>query len=160
ETELVVRCMQNVRAVPINWLWPGRIARGKVTFIAGHPGLGKSQASLSVAAIASSGGLEAVDRAPCERGAAVMLLAADEAVHTIRPRLEAAGADLSRIHVIDAVHDGFNGSGAERQRAFNLGADLHRLAMLLEKLGDVALIIIDPASAYLGKVDSHKDTEV
>ena len=39
--------MSDVVAQPIKWLWPGRIARGKVTVIAGHPGLGKSQVTAS-----------------------------------------------------------------------------------------------------------------
>src|SRR4051794_28634333 len=35
---------------PIEWVWPGRIARGKLTLIAGEPGLGKSQVTCEVAA--------------------------------------------------------------------------------------------------------------
>jgi energy-coupling factor transporter ATP-binding protein EcfA2 len=39
---------------PVHWLWPRRIACGKVTIIAGHPGLGESQISASLAAIVST----------------------------------------------------------------------------------------------------------
>jgi energy-coupling factor transporter ATP-binding protein EcfA2 len=152
--------MADIQAKPIRWLWPGRIARGKVTLIAGHPGLGKSQASLSLAAIVSVGGLWPVDRTRCEQGSVIILSAEDDAADTIRPRLEASGADLSRIHIIDAVSDGFNASGTEIHRAFNLSSDLTRLAYLFERIGDVALMIVDPASAYLGKVDSHSNAEV
>jgi hypothetical protein len=152
--------MKDVQPVPINWLWPGRIARGRVTLIAGHPGLGKSQVTLSVSAIASTGGQWPVDSTRCERGSVIILSAEDDAADTIRPRLEAAGADLSRIHVVDAVHDGFNRAGEPLHRAFNLSADVRRLEELLERLCDVVLIIIDPASAYLGKVDSHSNAEV
>ena len=34
----------------IQWLWPGLIALGRLSIISGNPGLGKSQASLSIAA--------------------------------------------------------------------------------------------------------------
>ena len=36
---LVTRRISEIEAQPIRWLWPGRIARGKVTMLAGHPGL-------------------------------------------------------------------------------------------------------------------------
>ena len=42
--------VSDVALEPINWLWPGRIAKGKISLIAGHPGLGKSQVTISIAA--------------------------------------------------------------------------------------------------------------
>ena len=42
--------VSDVTLEPINWLWPGRIAKGKISLIAGHPGLGKSQVTISIAA--------------------------------------------------------------------------------------------------------------
>jgi hypothetical protein len=113
-----------------------------------------------MAAIVSPGGQGPVDRTRCERGSVIILSAEDDVADTIRPRLEAAGADLSRIRTIDAVPDGFNAAGTQLHRAFNLSADLDRLAGLLASLSDVALIIIDPVSAYLGKIESHSNAEV
>jgi hypothetical protein len=43
---------------------------------------------------------------------------------------------------------------------FNLGADLVLLEREIERLGNVELVIIDPISSYMLKVDSHKNTEV
>jgi hypothetical protein len=34
----VCRKVSEVEKKPISWLWPGRIARGKVSMIAGDPG--------------------------------------------------------------------------------------------------------------------------
>ena len=53
---LSYRQMSQVVARPISWLWPGWIAHGKVTMIAGNPGLGKSQSVLGLAATVSCGG--------------------------------------------------------------------------------------------------------
>jgi len=92
--EAVYRRLFDIQPKPILWLWRGRIARGKVFMLAGHPGLGKSQAMISMAAIVTTGGTWPVDRTPCERGAVIILSAEDDAEDTIRPRLEAAGADL------------------------------------------------------------------
>ncbi len=157
---IVYRRASDIHAKPIRWLWRGRIARGKVSMLAGNPGLGKSQVTSSMAAIASTGGLWPVDRTRCERGAVVILSAEDDAEDTIRPRLEAAGADLSRVFIIDAVVEGYMANGGEMRRAFNLKTDLVRLGAMLEEIGDVALVIIDPITAYLGDTDSHKNAEI
>src|SRR5262245_33549755 len=47
---LVTRRLSDISAKPVSWLWPGRIARGKVSIVAGNPGLGKSQVTASIAA--------------------------------------------------------------------------------------------------------------
>ena len=157
---IIYRKISEIEAKPIRWLWPGRIARGKVSMIAGHPGLGKSQITASLAAIVTKGGRWPVDRTSCERGNVLFLSAEDDPADTIRPRLEAAGADLERINILQAVRDGFNAEGDEKQRAFNLKEDIRRLEAVLLEIGDVALVIIDPVSAYLGGADSHNMAEV
>lgn len=93
-------------------------------------------------------------------GNVVVLSAEDDPADTIRPRLEAAGADLSRVFVLDAVVEGYRADGGEIRRAFNLKADLARLGAMLEEIGGAALIVIDPITAYLGETDSHKNAEI
>lgn len=154
------RCLADVEAKPINWLWPGKIARGKVTMLAGNPGLGKSQVTASMAAIVTTGGQWPADRARSVQGSVVFLSAEDDAADTIKPRLIAAGADLKRVFILDAVVDGSNAQGVPTSRQFNLRTDLDRLSALLDQLGHVALIVIDPITAYLGDTDSHKNAEV
>jgi AAA domain-containing protein len=46
------------------------------------------------------------------------------------------------------------------ERPFNLTADIERLSWLAREIGDVALIVIDPITAYLGNIDSHRNAEV
>lgn len=150
------RRMSDVQAKPIRWLWPGRIARGKVSMLAGHPGLGKSQLTASLAAIVTTGGTWPVDKTPCERGSVIFFSAEDDAEDTIRPRLEAAGADLERVFILDAVLD----ETGTRPRAFNLTTDLPRLGEMFSHIGDIALVVIDPITAYLGGTDSHKNADI
>jgi AAA domain len=156
---LDIRRVSDIAARPVNWLWQGRIARGKVTMLAGHPGLGKSQAALGIAAIVTTRGRWPVDRVPAELGSVIIMSAEDDPEDTIRPRLEAAGADLTRCHVIGAVLDK-DQSGRERKRGFSIGEDLPRLAAALREIEDVSLVIIDPITAYLGDTDSHRNAEV
>lgn len=157
---ITYRRASDIKAKPINWLWPGRIARGKVTMVAGNPGLGKSQvAGANITAIVTTGGVWP-DGSRCERGNVAILSAEDDPEDTGRPRLEAAGADLSRVFILDAVVDGYRADGSEVQRGFNLKTDLFRLGNMLEEIGGAALIVIDPITAYLGETDSHKNAEI
>jgi len=156
----IFRRASDIQAKPIHWLWKGRFARGKVSMIAGNPGLGKSQVTASIAAKVSTGGVWPVDGALCELGNVVILNAEDNPEDTLRPRLEAAGANLSRVFILDAVTDGTVTNGSENRRGFNLKVDLSRLGEMLEEIGGAALIIIDPITAYLGTTDSHKNAEI
>ena len=49
--------MSTVAARPVEWLWPGWIALGKLTVLDGDPGMGKSTLLLDLAARLSRDGL-------------------------------------------------------------------------------------------------------
>lgn len=149
------RQMSHVKSKPIKWLWKGKFARGKVSMLAGHPGLGKTQITSSMAAIVTTGGSWPVDNTICEKGNVILFSAEDDAEDTIRPRLEAAGADLDCVFILDAVLDDHG-----KPRPFNMIYDLQRLSEMLEHIGNVALIVIDPITAYLGGADSHKNADI
>jgi putative DNA primase/helicase len=157
-SRLIFRRVSDIEAKPIRWLWPGRIARGKVSMIAGNPGLGKSQVTASVTAIVSIGGTWPVDKTACEVGNTIILSAEDDPADTIRPRLEVAGANLSRVYILDAIIEGADGS--EVRRGFDLESDLSRLGAMLEKIGGATLVVIDPITCYLGTTDSHKNSDI
>jgi putative DNA primase/helicase len=154
ESSLVSSCASMVALEPVSWIWKGRIARGKHTCIAGEPGTGKSQLSMSIAAIVTMGGLWPCSEGRSPHGGVIILSAEDGAADTIVPRLHAAEADCGRVHIIQSVMEG------DQRRGFNLQRDLALLEAECERIGDVALIIIDPISSYLGKTDSHKNAEV
>jgi putative DNA primase/helicase len=154
----VSRRMSDVSPQPIQWLWPRRVARGKVTVFAGHPGQGKSQIIASMAATVTTGG-NWPDGSHCELGTVLMVSGEDDAADTIRPRLEAAGADLARVHILDGIEEAGE-RGELMRRAFNLKSDLAHLDELLLDLGDVRMVSIDPISAYLGDTDSYKNADV
>jgi hypothetical protein len=157
---LLIRCVADIEAKPVHWLWPHRIPRGKLSILAGSPGRGKSQITASMAAIITRGTQWPVDRQSASVGSVVFLTAEDDVADTLRPRLEAAGADLKRIHVVDGVIRGYDGNGTRTERMFSLEQDLQALGAKLTELEDVVMVVIDPISAYLGKVDSHKNAEV
>lgn len=151
--------MSEVEMRPIEWLWQGKIPIGKVSGISGDPGLGKSQLTASMAAIVSVGGQWPVTRDRAPLGNVILLNAEDDAEDTIGPRLEAAGADLSRVFVLNAIKVETQ-DGGEGERSFDLSRDIKNLQDCMAQVGDVRLVIIDPVSAYMGKVDSHNNAEV
>lgn len=155
----VTVCVGDVQPEPINWLWTGRIARGKVSMIAGDPGLGKSLVSLDMAARVTTGKPWPVDNSRCPLGSVVLLSAEDDIADTIRPRLDAAGADVRRVHVVQSVRER-DKDGRESTRSVSLKKDLDEVELVLSRLSDCALVIIDPISAYMEGIDSHVNTEV
>jgi len=81
-----LQCAGDVQPQPINWLWPNRIALGKLTMIAGDPGLGKSLLSIELAKHVTKGVRWPVDDTPCPIGDVILLSAEDDLADTIRPR--------------------------------------------------------------------------
>jgi putative DNA primase/helicase len=153
--QLVVRRADEIIARPIEWLWPGRIARGKLTLFGGDPGLGKSQVLLFIAATLSNRGLWPCGEGRAPLGHVIVLSAEDGEDDTIKPRLMAAGADCSKVHIVSAVREGVD------RKMFSLQRDLDLLEALISTLnGPVESVIIDPITAYLGPVDSHKMAEM
>ena len=153
---LISRKAANIAPEKVDWLWDGRIARGKHCCIAGEPGTGKSQLSIIITAAITTSGSWPCGEGWSPLGNVIILSAEDSAADTIVPRLMAAGADLDRVHIVSAVRN-YNGKG---QRTFNLQTDIELLERNITEIGDVALVIVDPVSSYLGKTDSHKNSEV
>src|SRR5436305_5388113 len=79
---------------PVSWLWPGRLALGKLAILDGDPGLGKSLSTLDLCARLSTG-RPFPDGSPGPGPANSLILnGEDGAEDTIVPRLQALGADL------------------------------------------------------------------
>jgi hypothetical protein len=108
--------MSEVQAEKVEWLWDGRIPLGKLTVLDGDPGLGKSVITMDLAARTTTGcsfpdgnvdhvgHLDHLDHVD-HLGGVVILSAEDGLADTIRPRLDAAGADTSKIVAISTVPD-------------------------------------------------------
>lgn len=153
----VSRAFCDIKPQPLRWLWPGRIPLGKLTLLAGDPGLGKSLITVDIASHISTG-TSFPDGAACEQGEVIILSAEDDPADTIRPRFDAAGADVSRVHLLEAVRR-FAADGKSVEASFNLEGDIPALEELIGRTG-ARLVIIDPISAYLGSADSNTNGEI
>lgn len=147
-------CLAEVESKPISWLWPGRIALGKLTLLVGDPGLGKSTSALDIAARVSRGASWPDISDTSVPGCVLIATAEDALEDTVRPRLEAVGAVLANIHAIKSTRT------RQGERAFSLEVDLPALEREIASLDGARLLVIDPVTAFLGATDSHKNSDV
>lgn len=142
-----------IEAKPLEWLWPDYIPLGAITLIDGNPDLGKSFFTIDLAArvsrgwrMAPEGGIDS----ECEPAGVVLASAEDDPARTIRPRLEAAGADLERVSPMTMINS----------RPLVLPDDLNHIESVVKAM-QAKLVVIDPLFAFLtGKVDSNKDQDI
>ena len=149
--------MNDVEMVPIKWLWKSRIALGKLSIIAGAPGLGKTQITAALCAHVTAQ-KPFPDGFQADLADVLIISAEDDPQDTIKPRLIAAGANLKRCHFLDGVL--VRGEEKNTYRLFDLEQDVKRLEATILEWPDLRLIIIDPVSAYQGKRDSHNNAEI
>ncbi|MGI8830542.1 MAG: AAA family ATPase [Candidatus Limnocylindria bacterium] len=150
----VLVTLSSVQRERVEWIWPGYLARGKLHMLDGDPGLGKSTAALDIAARLSRGAIMP-DGSPGTAPAGVVILTAEDGIaDTVRPRLEAAGADLERIVALTGIVDG------DGERMPGLPLDLAAIEAGIRQV-DAALVIVDPIMAYLpADVNAHRDQDV
>ena len=146
-----------VTPVPVSWLWQRRVAIGKLNLFAGHPGVSKSTLALDITARISTGAPWPDGGGNAPSGSVVILSAEDGIEDTIVPRLVSADANLKRVHVYRGTR---NDDG--RLTMFSLLRDVDVLDDVIRRLGDVAMVVIDPLSSYLGaaQIDSHSNVDV
>lgn len=136
----------------IDWLWPGWLARSKFHLLAGDGGTGKTTLAVAVAATISRGAMWP-DGTEAPQGNVLIWSGEDDPSDTLVPRLAAAGADLDKIFLVGDVRQG------STSRPFDPSEDLDMLTAEAQRIGSIALLIVDPVvSAIVG--DGHKNTEV
>lgn len=140
-----------IKPVPIKWLWPGWLVRGRLNILAGPPGGGKTTLAGAMAAIVSTGGLWP-DGSRARQGNVVIWTGEDDPEDTLVPRLIASGADLRRVHFVGSV------GNESASRSFDPAKDMAELSNAIERFGDVLLVIVDPIAMVATK-DSHRNAE-
>ena len=143
---LIGRLLSDVEPERVEWLWPRRIPKGKITVLDGDPDNGKSVLTTDLAARVTSG-LALPDGTQTEAAGAVLISAEDGAADTIRPRFDAAGVDPARALLLgDEDH-------------FAIPDDLPHLEDAVGEMG-AALVVIDPIMAFFAAdVNSNRDQD-
>lgn len=141
-----LKAIAEITREKVQWIWPGRLARGKLHLLVGDPGIGKSFVTLDMAARITTG-RPWPDGAPAAPvGNVIVLSSEDDAADTIRPRFEDMGGEIYRLYV-------------QQGNPLSLQDDLKELEALI-RATECALIVVDPINSYMGKIDSYKDADV
>ena len=149
---VVLVCASTLKPEPMAWLWRDWLALGKFHVLAGAPGQGKTTIAIALAATVTSGG-RWPNGTRCSPANVLIWSGEDDPADTLLPRLLAMGADVSRSYFVDGTR--IEG----KVQSFDPARDLVQLTAAAERIGSVALLIVDPVvSAVTG--DSHKNTEV
>lgn len=138
--------MDTIRATETKWLWYPYIPFGKITVIQGDSGEGKTTLILNIAARLTLGKLPQTVEVT-EPMNVIYQTAEDGLSDTVKPRLLSAGADCSRIIVINESERNISMSDKRLEAAI---AHTH-----------AKLVILDPLQAYIGaQVDMHRANEI
>ena len=157
EPNLKLINMEQVEVEKIDWLLYPFIPFGKVTIVQGDPGEGKTTMVLQIIAKLTKGeavlpsgsdepALEAktVDLEPVN---VIYQTAEDGLGDTIKPRLLSAGADCSRVMIID-----------DNDQALTMMDARLEEAIIKTK---ARLVVLDPIQGFLGAaVDMHRANEI
>jgi hypothetical protein len=154
QPEEIGQLLSAVEPEEVSWLWPSWLALGKLALVDGDPGLGKSAMTLDLAARVSAG-KAFPDGAECEPAGVVLLSAEDGLADTIRPRLDAAGADTTKILALATVPDEDG-----HDRLLSIPEDLGLIEKGIRRV-EAGLMVVDPLMAFFsGDTNSHKDQDV
>lgn len=140
---LRVRPAAEVRARPVGWLWRDLIPLGKVTVLAGSPGLGKSMLTARLAGMVTTGTASGDLEGPVD---VLLASAEDDPEDTIKPRLLAAEADLERAKLIDLRENGPDGLPVDG--LVQLPRDAVEIEAAVVETG-ARLVVLDPVVAFL-----------
>lgn len=142
----------SIEPQPIEWLWPGWLARGKLHILAGKPGTGKTTLALDLAAAFSRAG-RWPDGVRAPTGHVLIWSGEDGIADTIVPRLMAAGANLGNVSFPTTSYvEG-------EPRPFDPARDVDELEAAAARIGRIGLIVADPViNAVTG--DAHKNADV
>lgn len=144
--------LADVKTEKTKWLWKDRMPLGKISVLEGDPDLGKSVLTEDLAArVTTASAMPGETDCPLPGPAGVVILSAEDGLaDTIRPRLEAAGANMSRVVCLTHILD----PKGERPPTI---ADIVEIEEAIQRV-EAKLLIIDPLMAFIpGSTNSRDD---
>lgn len=126
--------MADVTPRRVEWLYPGRIPRAKISMIVGAPAVGKSTLGQRIAT-------------DYTRGNVLILTSENEPAEVLAPRIEAHADDPGRYHVYPLAL-GLDDPTAQAE-----------VRALVDRIRP-ELLIIDPVASFTGAANTHRHAEL
>jgi hypothetical protein len=157
-TTIHLESYKSIQKEHLHAMWPGYLPLSRLVHLAGDSGEGKSPLTIDLTARVTSA-LNWPDGTPNSLGprSVILLASEDDTRDTVRPRLELSGADLSRVYDVRcSVAEGQD----RHEILLALDRDVHQLVARAREIPDLAFMVIDPISNYLGTVQMRLEEEV
>ncbi len=165
---LNTRRLSEVEDRETDWLWDQRMPLGNLTIISGDPCIGKTWVTLDIMARITTGrGFPdgtpnpIAKKTKYTRRRDVLWLSAEDPDETIKHRFRMLNGDDTRFHSHTCVCEMVDKKGEQRREStFDLGRHLDYLDDWLTNHPLAVLVALDPLQAFIGRVDSHRNSEV
>ena len=154
--EIGLVTMDKIEAKPMAWLWPGRLMSNGLNVVTGLMGQTKGLFMVDVAARITRGSTWEGGAGHAPLGSVVWVGNEDDPATVLRPRLDAAGADVSKVHYVAGVR---SGTDADDYRPLAIGPDLQRIVAALDAVPDCKMIVLDPVSEFM-EADENASKEI
>lgn len=159
--ELVTIRGDKVKKRPVYWIWTKRFPAGAGCLL-GEGGIGKGLLTGHVTAQITKGQPISDDYPddvlPVD-GEVLIISSEDSTDSVLAPRFEAAGADMSKVHFVQAVK--ILGGPTAQERFIDIEAHFELIENYLKKYPNIRLIVIDPVTNHLNSgTNPNADIEV
>lgn len=145
-----------------SWLWKNKLPSKRLNLLTGLKGQGKTFWTCYLASVITNGWTWAGGE-PCGQGSVLFFRGEDIIEEDYIPRLEANGANLSKIRFLDGIEI-LQGNGDKTERTLtikDLGDIESAIAETAVQTGvPVRLVVIDPISNYWGGIKENDNGEV
>ncbi|KRC58540.1 hypothetical protein ASE14_18360 [Agromyces sp. Root81] len=147
---VVLRAAADIISRRQKFLWTDRIPLGAITLFAGRGGVGKSSFAIWLAVEAQHGRLDGDLKG--ERVVVLYVSVEDHWETQMKPRLIAAGADMTRFYQLSI---GFTEDAETGERVPNLPEDAPLILDAIQQQTAPVLVILDPITSTI-QGDDHK----
>lgn len=153
ENRFTLKKFKDIELKEVEWLWRPYFAQGKLSFLAGDPGIGKSFITTFLASIVSNGDCFPYTTINVTQGNVIIQNGEDDAGDTIKKRLFSFRANQDNIYMIDFKNDN------EEKGDYLTLSDVKALDELFSEIHP-KMVIFDPITAFLGDVNMNDAPKV